>query len=334
MSEDPATLDPLVQRLTGEAQHFGLFQAIRLLEAFHPEAAPVGHQGPPGREVVRLAGVLGLSFPASDIERLERIATQRYRLETSILGIYGVDSPLPEVYTEELLDQDEPEREQEFYDIFQHRLLSLLYRAWVRPRYDVQFKAGGRDRLSGWLRQLVHVDAAPEDGPLARQRLLGFAGLLAQQPRSAATLLAMARTSFRDVEIELEPFLERWVTLAADQQLRLGQGSTRLGRDAILGARIRDCSGSFLLLVSAPDLSTYRSYLPDGDRLAGLGELVSLFNTDLLDMIVELRLAPLAPASSRLGVESTRLGWSAWLGDPAPQARSVRFVFQGVLSGR
>lgn len=327
MSESTADLHPLARRLVAEGPQFALFQAIGLLEAFHPDAPAIGHQGPPGREAIELGGVLDLVFPSSDLTELKRVANERFRLETSVLGLYGVDSPLPGPYTEDLLHQEEPEREQGFYDIFQHRLLSLLYRAWLRPRYGVRFQMGGRDPMSCWLRRFVHVDGSPRG-----QALLGFAGLLTQEPRSAATLLAVARTSFEDVEIDIDPFLERWVDLADDQQVRIGSKNARLG-ETVLGSRIRDRSGSFLLRLKTTAVETYRKYLPDGERLELLADLVRLFNTDMLDMVVELRLTPEVRTQSALGAEATRLGWSAWLGNAAPQARRVRFVFQGVLSG-
>lgn len=326
VSESTADLHPLARRLVEDGHSFALFQAIGLLQAFHPDAPQVGHQGPASREAVDLGGVLDMTFPTSDLTSLERTGTERFRLRTSVLGLYGVDSPLPMAYTEDLLHQEEPEREQDFYDIFQHRLLSLLYRAWLRPRYGVRFKMGGQDQMSTWLRRLAHIDGSPSG-----QQLLGFAGLLTQEPRSAATLLAVARTSFPDVEVDIEPFLERWVPLADDQQVRLGQSEARLGETAVLGSRIRDRAGSFLLRLRTTAVETYRKYLPDGERLALLADLVRLFNTDMLDMVVELRLTPEVRTRSALGAEASRLGWSAWLGNAAPQARRVRFVFQGVL---
>jgi type VI secretion system protein ImpH len=326
VSESTADLHPLARRLVAEGDQFALFQAIGLLQAFNPDAPAIGHQGPPGREAVSLGGVLDMTFPTSDLTELERTGVDRFQLRTSVLGLYGVDSPLPLAYTEDLLHEEEPEREQAFYDIFQHRLLSLLYRAWLRPRYGVRFQMGGSDQMSGWLRRLAHIEGSPKG-----QHLLGFAGLLTQEPRSAATLLAVARTSFPDVEIDLEPFLERWVPLADDQQVRLGVTDARLGQTAVLGSRIRDRAGSFLLRLRTRAVETYRKYLPDGERLALLADLVRLFNTDMLDMVVELRLIPEVRTQSALGAEATRLGWSAWLGNAAPQARRVRFVFQGVL---
>lgn len=326
MSDSTADLHPLARRLVAEGDQFALFQAIGLLQAFHPDAPAIGHQGPPSREAVELGGVLDMTFPTSDLKELERSGPERFRLRTSVLGLYGVDSPLPLAYTEDLLHQEEPAREQDFYDIFQHRLLSLLYRAWLRPRYGVRFQMGGSDRMSAWLRRLAHVDGSPQG-----QQLLGFAGLLTQEPRSAAALLAVARTSFPDVEVDIEPFLERWVDLADDQQVRLGVSDARLGESAVLGSRIRDRAGSFLLRLRTSAVETYRKYLPDGERLALLADLVRLFNTDMLDMVVELRLAPEVRTQSALGAEATRLGWSAWLGDAVTEARRVRFVFQGVL---
>ena len=44
---------PLSEELFDEPYRFDFFQAVRLLERLGPDAAPVGRDGPPAREVVR-----------------------------------------------------------------------------------------------------------------------------------------------------------------------------------------------------------------------------------------------------------------------------------------
>ena len=60
------------KRLYDEAFAFDFFQAVRLMQRLAPERAPVGHDGPPGREVVRFRALPSLTFPASSLYEVAR----------------------------------------------------------------------------------------------------------------------------------------------------------------------------------------------------------------------------------------------------------------------
>jgi hypothetical protein len=54
---------------------------------------------------VRVRPRLGLGFPLRDIEGIEQDEDGRYRIEANFFGLYGVTSPLPTFYTEDLIDE-------------------------------------------------------------------------------------------------------------------------------------------------------------------------------------------------------------------------------------
>ncbi len=54
---------------------------------------------------VRIRPHLGLGFPQRDINHIERDASGRYRIEANFFGLYGVTSPLPTFYTEDLIEE-------------------------------------------------------------------------------------------------------------------------------------------------------------------------------------------------------------------------------------
>ncbi len=341
------SLHPVVRSLLGSGHEYSFFQAVRLLQALYPEAARVGEQGPAADEVIRFSAELDLGFPTADVARVseEEPATpagdaaaeapDRYRLFATFLGLYGTSSPLPASYTEDLLQQEPDSLERGFYDLFQHRLLSLLYRAWERYRYAVRFRPDGSDYYSHRLACLLHVqrDHLPDEHAVPGLQLLALAGLLSQEPRSAASLEAAARALLPAAEAWVEPFVARYLPIPADQQLQLGAGGPRLGEETYLGTTILDRSSTFRLVVLAADFDTYVRLLPGGDLLAPLRELVDLFNSDFLDCQLEVRLAEDAVPETRLGAASALLGWSTWLGTPAPESRHVRILCEGALHG-
>src|SRR5262249_34475701 len=124
-------------RLFAEPFAFDFFQAMRVLERLFPDRAPVGRSGPLAREVARLHAHLSLSFPPSAIYdlALPENPNQMPAMTVTFLGLTGPSGVLPRHYTELLLRLEReakgPEKRalRDWLDLFNHRLLSLFYRA-------------------------------------------------------------------------------------------------------------------------------------------------------------------------------------------------------------
>src|SRR5262249_53650386 len=134
----------VAERLFTEAYAFDFFQAVRLLERVQPQRRPVGRPGSPRDEIVRFRARLSLAFPPSPIYELirpgENIAPA---MTVNFLGLTGPSGVLPRCYTERLLIQDRdfrgPERYslRAWFDLFNHRMISLFYRAWEKYRFHL-----------------------------------------------------------------------------------------------------------------------------------------------------------------------------------------------------
>ena len=337
---------PLATALLEHGERFAFQQAVRLLQLLHPEAVPVGYQGPADKEALRFTGWLSLAFPPGDLASVRTWDREpdglgnvdprpRFVLEATFLGLYGSSSPLPTCYTEELLDQDEPEAERAFYDLFQHRLISLVYRSWERYRIAARFRADGSDYYSQRLGRLLHVSdrEVPDDSGMPRLRLLALAGLLSQTPRSAINLKAALETSFSGVRFEVDSFVPRWQTIPRDQHSRLGGLNSILGVDTLLGERIRDCACTFRVRVATEGFHDYADFLPSGARFRALREVIDLFNSDSLDYELEVGLPAAGAPPFALGNQNARLGWSTWLGRPDEVDCQIRLFFEGAQHG-
>jgi type VI secretion system protein ImpH len=141
---------PLLDQLFAEAYNFDPFQAVRLLELAFPERNPVGREGPPGREAVRLRAHASVVFPPSAVYDLEPPTDDRPvpRLTVAYFGLYGPSGVLPRHYTELLLrlarEAKGPERTalRAWLDLFDHRMLSLFNRAWEKYRFWRAYERG------------------------------------------------------------------------------------------------------------------------------------------------------------------------------------------------
>jgi len=319
--------------LAARAQHFAFLQATWLMHRVSPDGVAVGESGPPGAECVRIRPSVSLAFPPGEIESFRiRDDDAPPRLTTTFLGLYGAHSPLPNYYAEEILhraDDEEDHPVRAFFDIFNHRLLSLFYRGLVRYRGYLLFDGAGGDEFSWRLFALIGLgtEGVVAASGLSGPRLLRFAGLWCQKPRSATAVAAILSVYLDCPSVRVEECVTRWVYLDAEQRSQLGANACRLGEDATIGDRVADRSGKFRIAVGPVDYDVFRRFLPDGDMMQTLRRLVPLAAGDWLDYDVKIILR--RDDVPRLGVtlgSETRLGWTTGLFGAEPGA-DVAIVF-------
>ena len=137
---------PLRTRLLEEGERFEFFQAVRLLQLLRQERGAVGRDEDPEREAVRFRGGIGVDFPTSDVAMIGRGEDDR---PTSMdVAFMGVATPasfgsLPLHYAQlvrEEVVQQKHEALRDFFDIFNHRLISLFYRAWEKYHFPIVYE--------------------------------------------------------------------------------------------------------------------------------------------------------------------------------------------------
>jgi type VI secretion system protein ImpH len=329
---------PLIRELLERGPAFSFFQAVRLLQALDPKAPRVGRQGPASLEAVRLRPSLSYAFQNADLERVRRLPGGKFEVVSTFLGLYGTASPLPSYFTEQLFFEQDEEKGflRGFLDLFHHRLLSLFYRAWEKYRYDAQFTSDGEDPLSTRLSAMLATDAEslPKDHAVPAVRLLAYAGVLTQQPRSAAALNALLSDYFEGLPVAVVPFAGGRTPVPADQRNALGSRNSRLGEDLVVGESVSDPGGAFRVEIGPAGLEDFLSFLPGKPRLAELRELCDLMNDGGLDLEVELELKEDEVPPLRLSDGPARLGWSTWLGRRPGMDTTIRFLLKGWLHGR
>lgn len=331
--------NPLIRDLEKQAHKYSFFQAVRLVQSVFPQAAPVGHQGPPEAEALRFRPALDLAFANADLHSVGRMKTgegeqPRWRVTTNFLGIYGPDSPVPAFYTEDLMGQEEAGITRAFLDLFEHRLLSLFYRVWEKYRAYAQIRDDGADYYSSRLMTLLGLSAMPSKAAVRPLRLVAGAGLLSLQPRSAAALEGALRDYFEDTEFSVEGLLGGMVDIPRDQRNVLGVGNCSLGRDFTLGSRVFSADGAFSILVGPLSLEDFMAFLPSGVKMAELREITDFFNADTQDYEIVLRLRSQETPPLTLGGRTAWLGWSSWLGRGVTgEETTVRFLIRGYRHG-
>lgn len=94
----------------------------------------------------------GMGFPASELKAVEYDEADDSRppvIRTTFMGLYGVDSPLPTAYLDDIAQHREGhEALQGLLDIFSHRIMTQFYRIWRKYSWPATFEPGGTDRLA------------------------------------------------------------------------------------------------------------------------------------------------------------------------------------------
>jgi len=334
--QDRTTSPGLIAKLLARPQDYSFFQLVSLLERLYRPETSVGAEGPAESEVLRFRPALSFAFPVSDVAGLEQLRKDppRFRLTTTFLGLYGTTSPLPPFYTEDLMareDGDEPVRA--FLDLFHHRLLSLLYRAWIKYRYHVQFEPSGTDRFSERMFALLGLgtEEVTRRTGLPSTRLLRYAGLLSQRPRSATALEGLLSDFFDDIDVHIEQCTPRWVSIPREQKAAIGLSNCALGQDCMLGDKVLSRQSSFRISMGPMSHETFVKLLPGSSGMKTVSALVQWFVQDRFDVDIELLLrgedVPVVRLSSK-EERPTRLGQTSWLPAGAGNGSPRRVVFQ------
>ncbi len=309
---------PLIDRLLAHPREFSFFQLVKLLKRESSDAVLPGGAGPARRENVRFRPALGIGFPPGDLHAIETLeeadpeqgTPARWRLEVNFMGLYGPASPMPTHFSEDFMwagaDADSA---RDFVDLFHHRMISFVFRAWLKYRHSEQYDGKSLDDFSRRALCLVGLGTpGMEKGAgLKLVPLLRSAGLLADRHRSAVGLEQYLRAHFGVASLTVRACVERIAYVPRPQQLRLGTPSARLGETAVLGERVVDLSGTFRIEIGPVDVVTTRRFLPGSAELAKLVRLARLYVKDPLHMELLLRIPAESVPPLRL-TERARLG--------------------------
>lgn len=311
------TAAPLEDWLFDEGFCFELFQAVRLLEALRPDAVPVGEGADPAREPVRFRSALGLAFAPSEVAAIED--RDDPRMTVRVLRLASAEGPLPYDLTE-LLEQRVFLRDtaaRDFLDIFNHRLVSLLYRIHRTQRVGFAFQSPDEHRAAGYLFAVMGLltDGLRGRLPVPDRALLRYAGVLGGQQRSLPALSALL-TDFFAVPFAGRPFAGAYLPLEREQRTALGKGGTNrvLGQGALLGGRIWDQEAGVELSIGPLHYPQFLDFLPGSPGLVALLGLFGFYtgrrvglSLRLLLLIDTISLDALAPR------QGPRLGWTSFL---------------------
>jgi type VI secretion system protein ImpH len=345
------------------AYRFDFFQAVRLLEHrmreqnrsagtqdSHSEGQGVGRDLHPTREAVRFRAHQSLSFPASELSEIRRapgpsdvlVQALPTELVVTFLGLTGPNGVLPRHYTELLLQRIR-ERDyalRDFLDLFNHRLISLFYRAWEKYRWPIAYErfrlddpAMEPDVATRGLYCLTGLGTTGLRGRLETddELFLYYSGHFAHFPRSALALESLLADHL-DLPVRVLQCQGQWLTLEPDNLavLPAEQGSqgrnNQLGVDLVIGERIWDVQSKCRLRIGPLTWPQFRNLMPNGSALRPLCQITRTYVGPALDFDVQpiLKAEEIPPCQFSTDPEQAPyLGWNTWMPSSALSARPI-----------
>jgi type VI secretion system protein ImpH len=302
--------------------HF--FQAVRLLGRLYPERNPVGLFFSPSTEVVRFSSVPTLSFPASEIQDLELNADSQPVMSVNFMGLSAAVGALPNVYTEFLMERarEKDRGPGEFFDIFNHRIISLFYRGWQKHHFYVAFERSGSgdDLITEKLLDLIGLgtESLTHRMQIDDEACLYYSALLSQRRPTAQGLRQLLEDYF-EVPVSVQQFTGMWRRLPAENQTFLrGTDSfcERLGMGTIVGDEAFDQHGTVTVRIGPLSFERYQEFLPGASANRELRAWLRIYTNREFDFVIRLVLQREAVPSMVLGSEdagASRLGLVSWV---------------------
>ena len=305
----------------------GFFQAVRLLRRLLPDGNAVGRFFPPATETVRFIANPSLAFPASEIQELTLPADNGSpaTMKVNFMGLSSPQGVLPTPYTELILERTQKKDNalRDFLDLFNHRLISLFYRAWEKNHFFVSYELGEPDSVTPLMMSLLGLgtEGLAKRQLVPDQALIFYSGLLTQKPRSAQSLKQLLRDYFQ-VKVEIEQFAGTWVPLRTTDQTVLDDSDSpmqRLGLGAIVGDEVWDQQSTVRVRLGPLTRERYLDFLPRAESQAyrDLRSLLKFWSNDELDFEVQLILQGTQTPGFDFSTDDKSgqllLGWTTWI---------------------
>lgn len=302
------TLTQLMHAPTEQDFYQAVYQVERQLANEKARAHCVGGDSLPNQELIRFKVDQHLGFPGQPISNIalresNNTACSAVDMNVSFMGLTGPSGALPQHYSEMVLARIKLKDSgmKDFYDLFNHRLISLFYRAWEKYRFSVSYQAGGQQHADAFSKVLQHFSGKGASSAY-------YAGIHSRLSPSAQGLANML-TDFTQGNVDVQQFQGRWLTLAPDDQTRLGARSNPegqyacLGVDASLGQRIWDISSAVTITLSFNDKDLAAEYLPGKHKTSLVQKLIGQYlgkTTQFkLQLNVTMNQVPVAQLSTR-----------------------------------
>ncbi len=329
-----------LEKLFNKPDCFDFYQAVRMLSlsgveektSYALQHMMIGGESSPDLEFIRFKTSTNSNFPLGLIESVKEHdgyseTTKILEMVVSFMGLTGPMGILPQHYSElvaKTVAEGNPALK-DFFDLFNHRLISLLYLAWDKYNHFTGYERAKKLKtmLDPVTELLMNFSGI---GMPALQNRLGFddeisvhyAGIFSRQIRSAETLEHIL-TAYFQLPIQVLQLQGKWLYLAKSERSTVTNQQSeyiynKLGVNFVLGERYWNAQNMFRVYIGPVNYTVFKSILPSGKLLKSLVEMIRFYCGLELDFDIQVELiASETPPLQLNCLNPPSLGWNTWI---------------------
>ncbi|GAA6171769.1 type VI secretion system baseplate subunit TssG [Colwellia sp. KU-HH00111] len=260
-----------VKTLIENPTEFDFYKAVFLLQqqiaTSKSQHNKVGYDSLPKNELVRFKVDQHLGFPGQSISKIEAKKTNDQEqisvdMNVSFMGLTGASGVLPQHYSELVLARLKMKDTgmRDFYDLFNHRLISLFYRAWEKYRFAINYQKDQQLATDSYTEVLDQLSGN-------ESIMKYYAGIFNKSIRTIDGLTQLIE-DFTQCEVSIKQFQGQWHKLAPTDRTRLGGRKTpegqyaSLGKDATIGSKVWDINSAIGIVLKPKSYQSMQLLLP------------------------------------------------------------------------
>ena len=313
----------LIGYITQNQHQIEFFQLMRLLAHCLKKAFPEQTWEESFEQFVRIRPSLSISFPSHSINSIEVLKDHKILVETTFFGLYGVTSPLPNFYCEDLLalEHDGRSFNRRFFDLFHYALYPLLLSAMTHFRVSTGLQESDNTRQkmrrASWLgistpKIAERFNEWPE--------MLKIASILSTSYCSVSGLESLIITLVGSGKVKIISCPVVRAAIPNQFALRLGMQGNELGSQTVLGCTLIAPNNNYVHIeLQDQSHEDALAFFPGGSKYQLLKQALTLYVPVYLKLCLKVRTNTFAGKLSE-----TALGYGASLGN---QVRSQNLAF-------
>ncbi len=317
----PTSILKLQQEIKKDIEKFDFFSLLRYLELDTSltqssngrfEQALTPHQ-----EQIRISQIPDLSFPTSEIRKVE-LADNKINISVNSFGLLSINSPLPIHLLEHIFERKHHYGDStwmDFINLIQHRLFLLFYQGWATAQSTISLENKSTKRFDGYIHSLIGLDNPQKnDSHLIDDYTKIFFSGFQFKNRSSHNLVKLLSQYFK-VKISIIENIGEWYEVDESEQTCLGvDNGYTLADGLLLGNKIYDRHTKFRVVIGPLNLDEYQSFFKgeyNYQRLTQwLNDYIGLeYKWEIQPILYQQSIPPLQLSTKN------RLGLTSWLGN-------------------
>lgn len=332
MEREPEyNLAALIDNLKPTIAQTNFYRFCQLVERHNPKALlKLGTGFATENDPIRFRPHPGMGFPAGELKAIEVSEDESIcpTIRTNFLGLYGVMSPLPTAYIDDIAQGVEgSEPLAEFLDIFNHRLTTQFYRVWRKYSYPATFEAGGSDRTSQYLLGLVGLGIEGSEAQIGTpiSRFLALLGTMRLPTRTAEGISALVKLLAPHTQVKIIKHDKRRIPLLEAAKLKT-RNPLSLASRPVLGFTATDVNSQILIQLTSDNIDEVEKWLPQGQLHNDFLALLHVYLGARLHARLELKVlrSSLPDAQLKTGPQQgVQLGRTTVMGSQGQNSKQV-----------